>query len=385
MVTGFELATAARIVFGSGRVAELGALAREFGTTVLVVTGGNRERIAPVLASLREKGLSVTNFSVLHEPTVAVAEAGARLAREADVQCVVAVGGGSVLDAGKAVAALATNFGPAMDYLEVIGRALPLERAPLPVIAVPTTAGTGAEVTRNAVLHAPEQLVKVSLRHALMLPRVALVDPVLTHGLPPALTASTGMDALTQLIEPFVSRRANPLTDGFCREAIPRAARSLHRAFSHGGDASARAEMALASLCGGLALANAGLGAVHGFAAPIGGMFPAPHGAVCAALLPEVMEVNICVARASASAAIMARFDEVARLLTGRPTATADEGVAWVRELRAALEIPRLSSFGIRQEHHAAIAGKALASSSMKGNPVPLELAQLVAVLEAAG
>ena len=382
MVTGFEFATATRIIFGNGRVKELPALAREFGSRLLVVTGGNAARVQPLLDALRENGFTVATFAISGEPTITLAQSGAELARTSDA--VIAIRGGSVIDAGKAIAALATNRGDAPDYLEVIGRAQPLATAPLPFIAVPTTAGTGAEVTRNAVLHSPEHRVKVSLRSPLMLPRVALVDPDLTHDLPPALTASTGLDALTQLIEPFVSKRANPMTDALCREAMPRAARSLRCAFEHGHDADARRDMALASLFGGLALANAGLGAVHGFAAPIGGMFAAPHGAICAALLPEVMEANARAAREQYLTEFTRRFDEVARLLTGGTGARANDGVKWIRDLCHDLKIPRLVAFGIQRGDFASIAAAALNSSSMKGNPVAFSAAQLVEILERA-
>jgi alcohol dehydrogenase class IV len=217
-----------------------------------------------------------------------------------------------------------------------------------------------------------------------MLPRVALIDPELARDLPPALTASTGLDALTQLIEPFVSKRANPMTDAFCREGISRAARSLRRAFEQGDDVDARSDMALASLFGGLALANAGLGAVHGLAAPIGGMFPAPHGAVCAALLPDMMELNIRVAQQQKAVEITRRYNEIARSLTGVPTARASDGVQWVRELCGRLQVARLSALGVEQAGFADIAAKAENSSSMKGNPVELSPAQLVEVLERA-
>jgi alcohol dehydrogenase class IV len=269
--------------------------------------------------------------------------------------------------------------------LEVIGRAQPLVNSPLPVIAVPTTAGTGAEVTRNAVLHSPKDRVKVSLRSPLMLPRIALVDPQLTLGLPPALTASTGLDALTQLIEPFICKRANPLTDALCCKAIPRVARSLRRAFAHGHDADARSDMAVASLCGGLALANAGLGAVHGFAALIGGMFSAPHGAVCAALLPDVMEANLAAAlRGNDAVELTGRFDEVARLVTNSQTARGSDGLAWVRGLCRDLKIPRLRELQIQRGDFAEIADKVASSNSMKANPIAFTLAQLVEILDRA-
>ena len=202
-------------------------------------------------------------------------------------------GGGSALDAAKAIAALTANGGDPLDYLEVVGRGQPLARPSLPFIAVPTTAGTGSEVTKNAVLASPEHGVKASLRSPLMLPRVAIVDPALLAGVPAPVLAASGLDALSQLIEPFLSIRANPVTDGLAREAIPRSAAALRRAYAAGAPAASRRErLALASLFGGLALANAGLGAVHGFAAPVGGLFEAPHGAVCAALLPAVIRVN---------------------------------------------------------------------------------------------
>ena len=214
---------------------------------------------------------------------------GVELARREQCDLVIAFGGGSAIDAGKAIAALLANGGELTDYLEVIGKGQPLRHPSVPFIAVPTTAGTGSEVTRNAVLASAEHQVKVSMRSPLMLPRLAVVDPELTLELPPAVTASTGLDALTQLIEPYVSIRANPLTDGFCLEGLRRVSRSLRRAYHAGRDITAREDMSLASLLGGLALANAGLGVVHGFAAPVGGMFHAPHGAICAALLPHGM------------------------------------------------------------------------------------------------
>jgi alcohol dehydrogenase class IV len=381
MVNAFEFATAGRIVFGNGRRRELGGIARGLGTRALLVCGRDAARAAWAVTLIEAAGVGVRTFSVPGEPEIALVRRGAELARVERCELVVGLGGGSVIDAAKAVAALATNTRDALDYLEVIGRAQPLDHAPLPVVAVPTTAGTGAEVTRNAVLASPGHRVKVSLRSPQMLPRVALVDPELTHSLPPSVTAATGMDALTQLVEPFLSSRANPMTDALCRDAIPRAARALPRVFAVPDDAAARAEMALASLCGGLALANAGLGAVHGFAAPIGGMFSAPHGAVCAALLAEVMEENFRVAQERAAAETLAKFDELARLLTGGARGRGAEVPALLRDLRVRLGIPRLAEFGIQPGDLADIAAKAAQSSSMKGNPVPLETGRLIGIL----
>ena len=279
----FEFATATRIIFGPGTVAEVAPAARAMGSRALLVTG----------RSPRLAGLEGVPFPVTGEPTVDAVREGVRLLRAERCDLVISVGGGSAIDAGKAIAILTTNSGEPLDYLEVVGRGQAIQQASLPFIAVPTTAGSGTEVTRNAVLVSAEHKQKASLRSPLMLPRLAVVDPELTYELPPPLTAATGLDALTQLIEPFVSVRSNPMTDAFCVDGMRRAARSLSRAFTDGHDAEARLDMSLASLFGGLALANAGLGAVHGFAASIGGAFAAPHGAVCAALLPHVMEANL--------------------------------------------------------------------------------------------
>ncbi|HTO03424.1 MAG TPA: iron-containing alcohol dehydrogenase, partial [Opitutus sp.] len=293
--------------------------------------------------------------------------------------------GGSALDGAKAIAAMLTNDGDLFDYLEVIGRAQPLTQSSAPCIAIPTTAGTGSEVTRNAVLTSPAHRVKVSLRGPQMLPRVALIDPELTYDLPDALTATTGLDALTQLIEPYVSSRANPLTDGICVAGLSRAARSLRRAVENGRDLAAREDMALASLFGGLALANAGLGAVHGFAGPIGGMFAAPHGAVCAALLSHVMDANLRALRARApSHASIGRYEELARLLTGEPDATADSGTTWIQNLVTTLRIPPLRQYGIKPIDITAIVEAAGKSSSMKANPLPLTDRELTEILERA-
>ncbi|MCX7013427.1 MAG: iron-containing alcohol dehydrogenase, partial [Candidatus Sumerlaeota bacterium] len=230
-----------------------------------VVTGRTLDRAAPLIERLKRRGIESVAFSTAGEPTTAMVSAGADRARRAECDLAIGIGGGSALDAAKAIAALLTNGGDVMDYLEVIGRGLPIARPSAPCIAIPTTAGTGAEVTRNAVLGAPEHRVKVSMRGPHLLPRLAIVDPLLTHSAPPAVTASTGLDALTQLLEVFVSNQANPMTDGVCREGLARAGRSLRRAYENGSDAAARGDMALASLFGGLALANAKLGAVHGF------------------------------------------------------------------------------------------------------------------------
>ena len=373
----FEFATANRIVFGAGQIKLLPEIARSYGVSALVVVGAQSERTEPIRQMLGARGVGVTPFNVAYEPTLELVTEGAAQLRLANCELVIAIGGGSVIDAGKAIAALATNRRPVLDYLEVIGGGEPLQARPLPMIAIPTTAGSGAEVTRNAVLTSTEHKIKVSLRHAWMLPTIALLDPELTHSMPPAITAATGMDALSQLIEPFVSSKANPFTDAICREGLDLIARALRRAFEDGGDAKAREEMALASLFGGMALANAGLGGVHGFAAPFGAMFNAPHGAVCAALLASVMRANI---RHVAGE----RFEEIARRLTRNPAATAMDGVAWVEKLTKDLDIPGLGSYGLRAENFADLIAKAKNASSMRANPVALSDAELTEILQTA-
>jgi alcohol dehydrogenase class IV len=381
----FEFATATRIIFGAGALAQAGEIASAFGRRALVVTGRNKARAEPLLGSLREHGIIPLTFSVFGEPEVGTVEQGVKLARQQGSEIVIALGGGSAIDAAKAIAAMVTNEGNLLDYLEVIGAGKALTRPSAAYIGIPTTAGTGSEVTRNAVLSSTPHRVKVSLRSPLMLPRVALIDPTLTHDLPASLTASTGLDALTQLIEPFVCARANPMTDSLCVEGIQRVARSLRQAFENGSNAAARNDMSLASLFGGIALANAGLGAVHGYAGPIGGAFPAPHGAVCAALLPHVMEANIAALRQRApQSEALPRYDRIAQLLTGTASATADEGVKFIRELVADLQIPALEKYGVTKAHVPDLVEKASRASSMKPNPIQLSNEELTSILERA-
>lgn len=376
---GFTFATANRIVFGAGSVAELAETARSHGMRrPLVITGRSPERIAGPCELLRRRGMDLTRFPVAGEPTVDLVRQGARLAGEERCDGVVAVGGGSVLDAGKAIASLMRNEGDVSDYLEVIGEGKPITKPSAPWIAVPTTAGTGAEVTTNAVLFSPEHKVKVSLRSPWMLPVAAIVDPELGVGVPREQTLASGMDALTQLIESYVSSRANPITDGFCLQGLPLVAQSLKRVCAKGEDIPARSDMALASLLGGLALSNAGLGVVHGFAGPLGGMFCAPHGAICAALLARGMAANLaCVRRAPNCCGTVARYQAVARCLLGRDDAEAEDGVRFVQQLSAELKVRPLGSFGMRPEHGDEVVAKAQRASSMKKNPVVLSPEEL--------
>nr|HPJ72707.1 iron-containing alcohol dehydrogenase [bacterium] len=289
---GFRFATSGTIIFGPGSLPRVREKLPPEGA-VLVVTGNDVSRARPLLDLIEEHGLEARVFPVAREPDIETVSRAREAGAEAECRAVVAIGGGSALDAGKAAAALIANPGDPRQYLEVVGEGNPLRSTPLPFIAVPTTAGTGSEATRNAVIACPEQSVKVSLRSYLLLPALAVVDPELALTLPPRPTAESGMDALAQLLEGFISLRASPLTDAIAREGLRAAGRGLRRAYRHGSDLEARTEMALAALCSGMVLANAGLGAPHGFAGPLGGMFPVPHGAACARLLAPALAVTL--------------------------------------------------------------------------------------------
>jgi alcohol dehydrogenase class IV len=381
MTTSFEFATPGRIVFGCGAISQLPALCQPFGARVLLVTGAKGERAGKVVAALRAAGISCEVFNIQGEPTLDDARSGSEYAKRIGAEVIVGFGGGSAVDAGKAIAALARQPHDALRYLEVVGQGKFLDDTPLPYIAVPTTAGTGAEVTRNAVLSSPEHGVKASLRHVSMLPRIALVDPELAVGCPPAVTAASGMDALTQCLEAYVSCRAQPMTDALCVDGIRRAVRSLEKAVHDGSDLDAREDMALAAMYSGMALANAGLGAVHGFAAPIGGQFHAPHGAVCAILLAPVWAANLAVASTSGNDSLRARFRHAAELLTGRADALAEDTLPVLRGLSDRLKIPGLRTYGIQESDLPEIAAKAARASSMKGNPVSLGEDTLIKIL----
>ncbi len=378
----FEFATAGRIIFGVGKAAELPSVLAGSGTRALVCTGSHPARHAELLAGL---AMPHALFPVTGEPTVQAARAATEAAREHGADVVVAIGGGSVIDLGKAVAMLLANGGDPLDYLEVVGRGQKITRPAVACVAIPTTAGTGSEVTHNAVLASPEHRLKASLRSPLMVPRVALVDPLLTVACPPPVTASSGLDALTQCLEPFVSIKANALTDSLAREGLRHAAVGLRRAYADGSDADARSAMALCSLAGGMALANAKLGAVHGFAGVLGGVADVPHGVACAALLAPVVEANVRSLRSGRSGGTaLDRYGEASRLLTGRADASIEDGIAWIRETVSLLAIPRLRAFGLRPEHADEVVAKAAKASSMQGNPVALSESDLHAILAAA-
>lgn len=379
MTSPFAFATATQILFGRGQAQAAPARIAALGRRVLLVHGRDPQRSATLAQGLRAAGCVVTGFAVPREPDMALIQDGISAAHGADV--VVAMGGGAVIDAGKAIAALVPATRPMLDHLEVVGLGLALDHPPLPFVAMPTTAGTGAEVTRNAVIGVPDHARKVSLRDARMLPLLAIVDPALTDGCPRGVTLASGLDAITQVIEPYVSTRANALTDALCRDAIPRGLAAIIR-LMQAEDPVARDEMAWVSLCGGLALANAGLGAVHGLAGPLGGLTGAAHGAICGVLLPHVLIAN------RRAVSDPARLDQVGGWIGaafGQPDATlpgaAERLARWSRNAG----LSGLIAQGVDEAAQAAGATAAATSSSMQANPAALTVADLRAVMRAAG
>ena len=378
----FEFMTSERIVFGIGTIKHIGKIASTLGKQALIVCGSGSVDLNPIIAQLKSFDVNYEVFHVSKEPNVETIEAGLKLSKQNNSEFVIGFGGGSVIDAAKAIAVMMTNSGTLLDYLEIIGQGKPILHKPADVIAVPTTAGTGTEVTKNAVISSPEHKLKVSLRSPMMIPKVALIDPELTISMPQAITASTGMDALTQLIEAFTSKQANPMTDSLIREGVRRASRSLRVAYHEPGNIQAREDMCLASLIGGMALANAGLGAVHGFAAVIGGMFDAPHGEVCACLLPAVVQENIAAIKATnPDSPYLDKYKEIATLLLDDEQANIEDSIKYLVELKKDLKIRNLSDFGIEQTNYSKIVENARMASSMQKNPIVLPEFRLYEIL----
>jgi alcohol dehydrogenase class IV len=392
-MSSFEFHSVPRIVFGRGSFAKIGDFAKDLGRTAMVVVNGGEPGdggpVDQLSALLSDEGLDAVFWRQRGEPQVGDVDQAIHLARDGGCDFVVGLGGGSALDTAKAVAGLLANGGGPLDYMEVIGRGQPITKPAVPWIAVPTTAGTGAEVTRNAVLAYREKRFKASLRSAHLLATIALVDPELGRGVPADISAQTGMDALSQLIESYTSKRAHAMTDGLALEGMVLAARSLERVVADGDNLDAREDLALAALLSGLTLANVGLGAVHGFAAPLGANLSVPHGAVCAALLPHVMEANILALQAqSPDHPWLAKYARIGQTLTGKPalpaTVAMDEGVRFTAGLVERLQIPRLSQFGLTSEQIPQLVALAQKASSMRYNPVELSEAGLREILDKA-
>ncbi|PPB80511.1 hypothetical protein LV82_01860 [Albidovulum inexpectatum] len=373
----FALAMPRKIRFGRGEARAALPEIAAFGRVALLVHGRDPARVEWAVQGLRALGMTVLPHPCPAEPTLPMLQEAIRAGQEADF--VIGLGGGAALDLAKAAAALIPGNADPMDHLEVVGRGLPLGIDPLPFVAIPTTSGTGAEATRNAVIGVPDHRRKVSLRDERMIARLAIVDPSLTDGCPPAVTLASGLDAITQVIEPYLCTRANPFTDALCRDAIPMGLKALRRLMD-AEDAEARDSMAWVSLSGGLALANAGLGAVHGLAGPIGGLCDAPHGAVCGTLLPHVLRANA--ERLEPGSPIAARMQDVRRWLS--EALGAQDGIGALERWSRESGLPRLGEMGLATTDIPAIAEAAVASSSMKANPVALSTQELIRILHAA-
>lgn len=380
MLASFNVLTPGNIRFGRGLARSAAPWLAGHSAQILLVHGASLQRAEFLLAELRAHQLDVTTLSITHEPCLQDIEQGVRLAREKGIGAVVSLGGGAVIDAGKAIAALVPAQGTALEYLEVVGTGRVLEANPLPFVAIPTTAGTGAEVTKNAVINVPEQQRKVSLRDDRMLPDLAIVDPSLTDNAPRAVTLASGLDAITQVIEPWLCTRANPFTDALCREAIPRGIKAL-RTLMEKECPDSRDEMAWVSLCGGLALANAGLGVIHGLAGPLGGLSNAAHGALCGSLLPFGLALN---ESQISDEKIKQRFADVRQWLAAG--LDVDPSNAWesLREWSQHAGLGNLHDLGVPRDALEPAALAASSSSSMKANPVMLTSEQLLEMLEAA-
>jgi len=381
MITEFYTPT--KIIIGEGAVNQIGDLVQSFGRRVLVVSGKSGRFNSHIEQQFLAKGIEPTFYQTQGEPTIETINHGLDIAKKNSVDVIVGIGGGSSLDTGKAIAILMTNPGEIFDYLEIIGKGKPFQNPALPYVAIPTTAGTGTEVTKNAVIGVPDSKIKVSLRSALMMPKIAIVDPELTYKLTREVTAYSGMDALTQLIEPYVCNQPNPLTDALCRDGILRIAENLLKAYNEGSDKIARQNLAIASMFSGLALANAKLGAVHGFAGVLGGMYGAPHGMICAILLPYVIEVNLeALQSREPNNPALSRYGEISKLIFG----SGDEKalIGWTINLCRQLSIPNLRAIGVKEEDFEIVIEKASQASSMKGNPIKLREEELLKILERA-
>lgn len=384
----FDFFSPQRITFGWGRRTEVGSLAATLGRRAFVVTGSRTlERsgaVAALEATLRQSDVEPIRLATIsREPlTSDVDEATARLReRKPDAgDLLLAVGGGSAIDLAKAVAAMAVQpeAAPVRDYLEGVGRGLKLAAPPLPLLAMPTTGGTGTEATKNAVISSLDPPFKKSLRDERMIPRVVLVDPELSVGVSPETTAWTGLDAITQLIEAYVTRNARPIPQALCLEGLRLALPAVERAVRDGGDREAREAMALAALFSGQALANSGLGLAHGVAAALGVLGNVPHGLACAVMLPAALEANR--SQCEASFARLARY--ALNLNEPSDAAAAQLLLDQIQILGKQLNVPtRLSELGIRREQLPALV-QGSHGNSLNGNPRPIDDAELTAILE---
>lgn len=377
----FQFMTSTRIIFGEGALQSSLSTLNQFGYSVLLVTGKNLQRANSVIQYLKLQNMRYQHVAISGEPNITMVEETALAGRKFQPDMVVAMGGGSVLDMGKALAAIIPNQGDVYDYVEVVGRSVPLKSKPLPFIAIPTTASTGSEVTKNAVLRSGQDQVKVSLRSPEMLADVAIVDPTLTYGTDPYVSGRGAMDAFTHLMEAYVCGEPNPLTDMICEEGLRRLSQSVIAACMQ-DDHKARADISFAAMLGGMAITNAKLGAAHGLASALGGKLNAPHSVITARLAPYVMSENINAAQRAGRNDLLQRYTRLAKVLTGRVNAHREDSVLWVRMMLEKLEIPALDEFGVCSTSFEQVAEDTLKSVAIKGNPLPLTEERLIYILE---
>ncbi|MDE1241977.1 iron-containing alcohol dehydrogenase [Vibrio aestuarianus] len=376
----FQFMTATRIIFGEGALPNSLSILNQYGYSVLLVSGKERERSRIITQYLNTQNMRYQHVAITGEPNITMVEETAILGRRFKPDMVVAIGGGSVIDMGKALAAIIPNQGNVYDYVEVVGRSVPLKTKPIPFIAIPTTASTGAEVTRNAVLKSGQDKVKVSLRSPEMLADVAIVDPTLTYGTDMYTSGRGAMDAFTHLMEAYVCGEPNPLTDMVCEEGLRRLSCSILPACRK-DDKKARADLSFAAMLGGMAITNAKLGAAHGLASALGGKLEAPHSVITARLAPHVMYENIRSARKARRKDLLGRYEKIAQIVTGRNNVHVEDGVLWAKMMLDKLQLPNLSQFGVCSTSFEKVADDALQSVAIKGNPLPLTQERLVYIL----
>jgi len=377
----FQFMTSTRILFGEGALQSSLSLLNQYGYSVLLVTGKNTDRASPILHYLKQQNMRYQHVAISGEPNITMIEETALVGRKFKPDLVVAMGGGSVLDMGKALAAVIPNQGDVYDYVEVVGRNVPLKSKPISFIAIPTTASTGSEVTRNAVLRSGQDQVKVSLRSPEMLADVAIIDPTLTYGTDKLTSGRGAMDAFTHLMEAYVCGDPNPLTDMICEEGLRRLSQSILPACLQ-DNYKARADISFAAMLGGMAITNAKLGAAHGLASALGGKLDAPHSIITARLAPYVMTENIKAAQKAGRSDVLHRYTKVAQILTGRVNARREDGVLWVNMMLEKLALPTLDKFGVCATSFEDVAEDALKSVAIKGNPLPLTKQRLTYILQ---
>ena len=389
MTGSFSIARIPQLHFGPGKISVLSSLIKSYGQKMLLVTGANSflssKYGVALIQELDAKGFDVGQYSVSMEPTPSLIDEAVRRSASFHCDVVVAIGGGSVLDAGKAISAMLPLIEPVKDFLEGVGTK-PHPGIKIPFIAVPTTSGTGSEATKNAVLsESGDNGYKKSLRHNNFVPDVAVVDPALTVGCPPSITASSGMDAFTQLLESYLSTTANVITDALAVEGLGRVSKSLRKAYSDGSDVEARTDMSLASYLSGITLANAGLGLVHGFASSIGGLFEIPHGVICSSLMYACNYLTVKKLRQAHSNDIaLFKYATIGKLFSAERNKSDEYYIDFLLQLMddwtCEMNIPRLSSCGVSSEHF----DKIVRATDNKNNPIALEKDEMIEVLEMA-